>query len=118
MATTNESGIATFTASSAGAIDAGLRVKVDSNGNILVAGAADAAIGVTIEDIVASGTGAVKLFTAPGTFFVKTGTGGATAGTATTGLAGGLIGTGGTAILLMPLHTVTVGGVAECARTV
>jgi hypothetical protein len=117
MATTNESGIATYTATAA-AIDAGLRVRVNSAGLILVADAADASIGVTIEDIVASGTGAVKLFSAPGTFFLKTGTGGTTAGTATTALAGGLIGTGGTAILLMPLETVTIGGVAECARTV
>jgi hypothetical protein len=44
------------------AIALGVRVKLDTAGKILVAGATDAAIGTTIEAIAASGYGTVLLF--------------------------------------------------------
>lgn len=50
-----------FTATAA-ALGLGIRVKLNSSGNILVAGATDLAIGTTIEAIAASGTGTVLLF--------------------------------------------------------
>lgn len=69
MASTSEnsSGLRTFQATAA-AIAHGARVKVDSNGLISVAAAAEAAVGVTTEYVAASGYGTVKLFTAPGTY--------------------------------------------------
>jgi hypothetical protein len=67
--TTNESGFRAFTATAV-AIGLGKRVKVDVNGLISVAAAAEGAIGVTTEAIAASGTGTVKLFNAPGTFLM------------------------------------------------
>ncbi len=72
MATENTSGYRTFLNGSS-AIDAYLRVKLDNNGKLAVAGATDAAIGVTTEYIPASGYGTVKLFTGPGTFLVTAG---------------------------------------------
>lgn len=65
--TENTSGFKTFQATAA-ALTQGVRVKVDSNGLISVAGAAEAAVGVTVEAIAASGYGTVKLFSAPGTY--------------------------------------------------
>lgn len=74
MASTSEnaSGFRTFQATAA-AIAAGARVKVNSSGLILVADAADAAIGVTTEYVAASGYGTVKVFSAPGTFLCLAG---------------------------------------------
>lgn len=69
MTTENSTGFKAFTATAV-AIAAHKRVKVDSNGLISVAAAAEGAIGVTTEYIAASGTGTVKLWTAPGTFLV------------------------------------------------
>lgn len=63
----NSTGLKAFTATAA-ALAKGLRVKVDSAGKILVSEAANDAIGVTAEPIAASGTGNVKLFSAPGTY--------------------------------------------------
>lgn len=118
MATNNDTGFATFTATAV-AIAAYSRVKIDSAGLILISGAAADSIGVTVEDILASGTGVVKLWSAPGTFFCLVGSGGTTAGTATTAQStSGTVGTAGIAILLMPLETVASGAVAECARIV
>lgn len=69
MGTQNSSGFQTFTATAA-AIGEGIRVKVDSNGLISAAGAAEIAIGVTTEAVASSGSGTVKLFSAPGTYSV------------------------------------------------
>lgn len=67
--TANSSGYRTFQATAA-AIVMGKRVKVDSNGLISVAAAAEAAVGVTVEDVAASGYGTVKLWNAGGTFIM------------------------------------------------
>ena len=67
--TQNSSGYKTFQATAV-AIGVGKRVVVDSSGTIAVAGAAVLAIGVTLENIAASGYGTVKLFNAPGTFLM------------------------------------------------
>lgn len=65
----NSTGLRTFQATAA-AIAHGARVKVDSNGLISVAGAAEVAVGVTTEYVAASGYGTVKLFSAAGTYLV------------------------------------------------
>jgi hypothetical protein len=69
MSTQNTTGYRAFQATGT-AIALGKRVKVDSNGLISVAAAAEGAIGVTVEAIAADGWGTVKLFNAPGTFLV------------------------------------------------
>jgi hypothetical protein len=46
----------------AAALGAGIRVKLNTSGQILVAGATDPAIGTTIEAVAASGYGTVLLF--------------------------------------------------------
>jgi hypothetical protein len=69
MTTSNSSGYRTFQAISA-AIGLGKRVKVDSNGLISVAAAAEGAVGVTVEAVAADGYGTVKLFNAGGTFIM------------------------------------------------
>jgi hypothetical protein len=69
--TQNQSGFKTFTATAV-ALEAFVRVTIDSNGLISAAGESDAGIGVTQEAIAASGTGTVKLWTAPGTFLIQT----------------------------------------------
>lgn len=61
----NTSGYRTFTATAA-ALTAWERVKLDSSGNMLVAGADDDWIGVVVQDVAASGRGTVKLLSAPG----------------------------------------------------
>lgn len=50
-----------FTATAA-ALGAGIRVKLNTSGQILVAGATDSAIGTTLQAIAASGDGLVQLF--------------------------------------------------------
>ncbi len=72
MSTINDDGHITLQATAV-AITKGLRVTYDSAGKILASGAANDAIGVALEDIAASGWGTVKLFSAPGTFFVVAG---------------------------------------------
>lgn len=54
------------------ALEAFVRVTLDSNGLISVAGASDLGIGVTQEAVAASGYGTVKLWGAPGTFQIQT----------------------------------------------
>lgn len=67
--TQNDSGFQSFTATAV-AITPGLRVKLDSNGLISAAGVTDAWIGVATEAIAASGTGTVKLRSAPGSIML------------------------------------------------
>ena len=66
MTTANHTGFRTFQATAV-AISAFVRVQVDSNGLISVAGATDNWIGWTQEPIPASGYGTVKLRNAAGT---------------------------------------------------
>jgi len=68
MASINESGYKTFTATAV-ALAKNVRVLLDSSGTISVAGVSDEWIGTTVEDIAASGTGTVRLRNAPGTHF-------------------------------------------------
>jgi hypothetical protein len=70
-ATQNSSGYKAFQATAV-AIGVGKRVFVDTSNPplIAVAGASVIAIGVTTENIAASGYGTVKLFNAPGTFLM------------------------------------------------
>ena len=111
----NSSGYRAFTATAV-AIAAYKRVKVDSNGLISVAAATENAVGVTTEAIAASGTGTVKLFSAPGTYLV-------TANAAITmgaklypAAAGNVDDAGTTAINLCALETATaLGDVIEAA---
>lgn len=72
--TTHNDGTRTFQATAV-AIAAHALVAVDSNGKISVAGDnnTDALIGVTLEDVAASGYGAVKLLNASGTIEVLAG---------------------------------------------
>jgi hypothetical protein len=68
MATTqNSTGFRTYQATAV-AIEAFVRVTLDSNGLISVAGETDLGIGITQEAVAASGYGTVKLWSAPGTF--------------------------------------------------
>jgi len=60
MATVNQ-GERAFTATAA-ALSEGQRVKIDAAGLMLVAGAAEASVGVLTEDVVASGRGNVALW--------------------------------------------------------
>ena len=118
MASNNDSGFATFTATAV-AIAAYTRVKVDVNGLISVSGAAADSIGVAMEDIVASGTGAVKLWTASGTFFC-TAAGAVARGAALFSIAAGLVDdAGATGIPLVSLDAAAAAGdIIECARTI
>lgn len=117
MASTSENstGLRTFQAT-ATAIALGARVKVDSNGAISVAGAAEAAIGVTTEYIAASGYGTVKLFNAPGTYLCIAG-GAVTRGAHLYPAAAGKVDDSGTTrIGLAALEAATADGdLIECA---
>lgn len=115
MPTTNDSGFKSFTATST-AIALGARVKTNSSGQILVAGATDVAIGVTTQAIAASGTGTVKLFNAPGTYMMLAGAA-ITAGAQLYPLASGKVDdTGTTALPLIALEAATADGdLIECA---
>lgn len=66
MATQNETGWRTFE-NTAAALGKNIRVKVDSAGKVLVSGAANDSIGVTMEEALASTRVLVKLVSAPGT---------------------------------------------------
>ena len=68
MASVNETGYKTFTATAV-AISKNVRVVMDSSGLISAAGVSDDWIGTTIEDVAASGTTTVRLRNAPGTHF-------------------------------------------------
>ncbi len=105
----NNTGYKTFQATGS-AIAAYLRVKVDSNGLISVAGATENAVGVTTEAVAASGYGNVKLFNAPGTYLVTAGAAIAR-GARLFPLAGGKVDdTGTTAIPLLALEAATADG--------
>lgn len=107
--TENMTGIMTFQATAA-ALAQAIRVKVDSNGLISVAGATDASIGVTTEAIAASGYGSVKLFNATGTFLVTAGAA-ITRGAQLYPLAAGKVDdTGTTALPLVALEAATADG--------
>lgn len=111
MASTSEnsSGYKTFQATAA-AIGLGIRVKVDSNGLISVAGATDAAIGVTTEAVASSGYGNVKLWTAPGTFLVTAGAAIARGAQLYPLASGKVDDTGTTALNLVALEAATADG--------
>ncbi len=68
MATVNDTGFKTFTATAV-ALAKNVRVLLDSSGTISVAGVSDEWIGTTVEDIAASGTGTVRLRNQSGTHF-------------------------------------------------
>jgi hypothetical protein len=110
----NTTGWRTFQATAA-ALEAYVRVDVDSSGLISVAGATDRGIGVTTEAIAASGYGTVKLFSAPGTFIVQAAAA-VTRGAALYGAADGEIDDTGTYDLnLLALEAATAqGDVIEC----
>ena len=118
MATNNDTGFATFTATAV-AIPAYSRVKVDSAGLMLVSGAAADSVGVTIEDVAASGTGAVKLWSAGGTFFCIA-AGAIVKGATLFSIANGLVDDSG--VTAIPLVAIDAAGAAndviECARTI
>lgn len=115
MTTANQSGIRTFTAT-ATAIAEAVRVQVDSNGLISVAGATDPAVGVTTEAIAASGRGNVKLFSAPGTFLCMAGAAIARGAQLYPLAAGKVDDTGTTKIGLVALEAATADGdIIECA---
>jgi hypothetical protein len=116
MTTENTTGFRTFQATAA-AIAQAIRVKVDSNGLISAAGATDAAIGVTIEAVAASGYGNVKLFNAPGTFLVTAGAA-ITRGAVLYPLASGKVDDAGTTVMgLVALEAATADGdIIEAAR--
>ncbi len=113
--TENSSGFKTFQATAA-ALALGARVKVDSNGLISVAAANEAAVGVTVEAVAASGYGTVKLFSAPGTFICLAGVA-ITRGTQVFPAASGKIAaTGTTALNLVALEAAGADGdLIECA---
>lgn len=69
MATINESGYKTFTATAV-ALSQNVRVLLDSSGTVSVAGATDDWIGTVTTDVAASGRATVRLRNAPGTFFM------------------------------------------------
>lgn len=111
----NDTGFMTFTATAA-AIAPYVRVQVDGNGLISAAGATDSAIGITIQDVAASGSGTVKLFSAPGTFLL-TASAAVTRGAVLYPTASGRVDdTGTTALPFEALEAATAAGdVIECA---
>lgn len=68
MATTNDSGYKTFTATAV-ALAQNVRVLLDSSGTVSVAGATDDWIGTTVEECLASGEVNVRLRNSPGSHF-------------------------------------------------
>jgi hypothetical protein len=107
--TSNSSGFRTFQAT-ATAIALGKRVKVDSNGLISVAAAAEGAVGVTVEDVAASGYGTVKLFNAGGTFIMWANAAIARGAQVYPTAAGGIDDAGTTALPLVALEAATAQG--------
>lgn len=116
MATRNDDGFKSFTATAA-AIGRGVRVTVNSSGVILASGAANDTIGVAVEDIAASGTGVVKLLSAPGTHICKAGAAIAR-GATLHAIASGLVDdAGANAIGLIALEAATASGdLIECVH--
>lgn len=113
--TANSSGYRTFQATAA-AIVMGKRVKVDSNGLISVAAAAEAAVGVTVEDVAASGYGTVKLWNAGGTFIIWANAAITRGAQLYPTASGGIDDAGTTALPLVALEAATAqGDLIECA---
>lgn len=114
--TTNSTGFRSFT-TGATALAAYVRVKV-SSGLLVVAGATDAAIGVTIHAAAIGAPCTVKLFNAPGTFACIAAAA-ITAGNAVYPAASGKVtATGTTALNYIALEAATADGdVIELART-
>lgn len=113
-ATENSTGFRAFQATAA-AIIRGKRVQVDVNGLISVAAAVDGAVGVTIEDIPASGWGTVKLFNAAGTFIIWANAALARGAKLFPTAAGGIDDAGTTALPLVALEAATAqGDLIEC----
>lgn len=112
--TSNSSGYRSFQATAA-AIVMGKRVKVDSNGLISAAAAAEGAIGVVTEDVAASGYGTVKLFNAGGTFIIWANAAIARGAQIYPTAAGGIDDAGTTALPLVALEAATAqGDLIEC----
>jgi hypothetical protein len=107
-ATQNSSGYKTFQATAV-AIGVGKRVFVDASAPslIAVAGAAVGAIGVTMENIAASGYGTVKLFNAQGTFLVCANAAITAGAQLYPAASGNVAGTGTTALPLVALEAAT-----------
>jgi hypothetical protein len=70
MATENPTGYEAFIASSAASIGLGIRVKIDSAGEVSAAGVSDAWIGTADTPISAGRAGTVKLLSAPGSRYL------------------------------------------------
>jgi len=105
----NNTGYKTFQATAV-AIAAYIRVKVDSNGLISVAAAAENAIGVTTEAVAASGYGNVKMWSAPGTYLVTAGAAIARGARLFPLAAGKVDDTGTTSLNLVALEAATADG--------
>ena len=100
----------------AAAIAVGVRVKIDSNGLISAAAAAEAAIGTTIEAIAASGYGTVLLF---GPSRLMTASAAISRASALYPAAAGRVASSGTTLLtLMAGEAATAAGdIIECFET-
>lgn len=114
--TQNTTGHRTFFATAA-AIAPWIRVKVDSNGQISAAAASDPWIGVTEEQVAASGAGTVNLVSTRGTILM-TASGAITRGAQVFPAASGKNSASGTTALdMIALEAATADGdVIECAR--
>lgn len=115
----NTTGSRTFNATGS-LIPFGARVKVDSAGQISVASASEAMVGVTHEAVAASGWGTVRMLSAPGTFLMLA-SGAITRGAQVYPAASGKIaGTGTTPLLMVALEAATADGdvieVAVCQK--
>lgn len=114
MTTANSSGYKTFQATAVALVE-GKRVKVDSNGLISVAAAAEGAIGVTVEACAASGYATVKLFNAGGTFLIWANAAIARGAQLFPTATGGVDDAGTTALPLVALEAATAqGDLIEC----
>lgn len=112
--TTNTTGYLTRQATGAD-IPIGRRVRVGSDGLIAAAGAAEGAIGVTIEAIAANGFGTVKLFNAGGTFTIRASAAITRGAQLFPAAAGSVAGAGTTAIPLVALEAAgAAGDLIEC----
>lgn len=107
--TSNSTGYRTCQATAV-AIGIGKRVKYASTGLISVAAAAEGAIGVTTEDIAASGYGTVKLFNAGGTFIMWANAAIAAGSQIYPTATGGIDDAGTTALPLVALEAATAQG--------
>lgn len=112
--TENSSGFKSFVA--AAAIAQGQRVKI-SSGQVDVAAATDAAIGVAIHDAASGLPCTVKLFSAPGTFICRASAAIAAGAQLYPTAAGEVDDTGTTALNLVALEAASAdNNLIECAR--